>query len=108
MCATDWHRQQAGRDRTLPDGGSPDAQAAADRRERAEAVVAACDELRSPLREVFWLRKVQGLSAQEVAELTGLATSTVHAYVSQACTGIRRQLARSYPELRGRGVARDD
>lgn len=99
----DWHRDEARRRSLTPDDDRPGLERLLDARERGRAIVEACDRLRSPLREVFWLRKVQGLSAKEVASLTGLAESTVHAYVSQACTEIRRQLAPTYPELREAG-----
>jgi RNA polymerase sigma-70 factor (ECF subfamily) len=99
----DWHRGEARRRRLTSDDDCADVEALLDSRERGRAIVEACDRLRTPLREVFWLRKAQGLSAKEVASLTGLAESTVHAYVSQACTAIRRQLAQTYPELRKPG-----
>jgi len=104
----DWYRKQAGQAPTLVADDSPDAAAVAEERERTRAVVAACDELPDPLRDVFWLRKAQGLPAREVAELTGLAPSTVHAYTSQACAQVRQRLARDYPELREQGATRDD
>jgi len=104
----DWRRQEARRSPQQPDPEAPDVAEVVEARERARAVAAACDRLRSPLREVFWLRKAQGLSTKEVADLTGLAVSSVHAYASQSCTKVRRHLAKSYPGLRETGVERNE
>jgi len=104
----DWHRLEAKR-RTAPAPADfSDVPTVVAERERLRAVVAASDGLPTPLREVFWLRKAQGLSAAEVGELTGFAESTVHAYTSQACAQIRKGLAPQYPELRPPGEEDDD
>lgn len=76
----------------LPDPAlSPDAQAHA--RQIGEALAAAIAELPSDQREVLVLRDVEGLSAQEAAEVVGIEVGALKSRLHRARMALRARLA---------------
>ena len=71
--------------RTGPDG-------VAERDEEAEFVVRALDRIDEEQREAIVLREYQGLSYEEIAELTGVAVGTVKSRIFRGKLELRRHL----------------
>jgi RNA polymerase sigma-70 factor, ECF subfamily len=61
-------------------------------REARETVAAALDKLDPDWREVIVLRDIEGLTAAEVAEVTGLSVAAVKSRLHRARTALREQL----------------
>jgi RNA polymerase sigma-70 factor (ECF subfamily) len=61
-------------------------------REARETVAAALDKLDADWREVIVLRDIEGLSAAEVAEVTGLSVAAVKSRLHRARTALRENL----------------
>ncbi|MDI1319527.1 MAG: sigma-70 family RNA polymerase sigma factor, partial [bacterium] len=65
----------------------PDAASAATRQQEIELLVDAIDALPARCREIFILRKLQGVSQKDIAARLGLSEQTVQV---QAARGLRR------------------
>jgi RNA polymerase sigma-70 factor, ECF subfamily len=61
-------------------------------REMAALMEAAIDRLPDGAREVFVLRHVEGMSAQEVAGMLDVSEAAIEARFSRACAALRRDL----------------
>lgn len=70
---------------TLPDP-TPDAEALLDRKRLRVLLDEVLDSLPAPLREVFVLHELEGLSAVEIAETSGVALGTVNSRLRRART----------------------
>ncbi|MDI3297908.1 MAG: sigma-70 family RNA polymerase sigma factor [Bacillota bacterium] len=89
-------------------GAGHDPEAALLAAERQQLVQAALAELPADYRVVILLRDVEGLTYEEVAELTGLPLGTVKSRVFRGRRALRERLAEAglLPSVqRGRGVA---
>ncbi len=78
--------------RPLVDGARTP-EASAEGRQLDQAITAAIDELEAPQRDVLVLRDVEGLSANEVAEVLGLTVEAVKSRLHRARVALRDRLA---------------
>ena len=85
---------------TIADEGVESPEEASERKELAELLEAAIDELRSTYREVLLLRHREELSYQEIADITGSSLGAVKTNLHRG----RKELAEI---LRGQGLADD-
>ena len=85
---------------TIADEGVESPEEASERKELAELLEAAIDELRSTYREVLLLRHREELSYQEIADITGSSLGAVKTNIHRG----RKELAEI---LRGQGLADD-
>jgi RNA polymerase sigma-70 factor (ECF subfamily) len=80
--------------RNWPDGGtSPEDRAAVN--EQVQAVWEATKTLSERQRTIFFLRFVEDLEIQEIAQSTGLTESTVNVHLVRAVRGIRKRLGKA-------------
>jgi RNA polymerase sigma-70 factor, ECF subfamily len=75
-------------------------------RETRDAVAAALDQLEPEAREVVILRDIEGLTAPEVAQVTGLSVAAVKSRLHRARQSLRTQLLALVADGDGGGPAR--
>ncbi len=80
-------------------GPPPTVEADLDRRALERAFLELAQELAPRQRAVFVLREIEGLDAEEIAEVLGIAASTVRNHLMQARRILREGLERRYPGL---------
>jgi RNA polymerase sigma-70 factor (ECF subfamily) len=79
-----------------------------DEREQVKRALEAMDELPPRQRQVLYLITCEGLSQEEVAEVTGTKISAVKASLSLARKEMRRRLSDVYEEVCGRRACREN
>jgi RNA polymerase sigma-70 factor, ECF subfamily len=88
--------------------GKTEAPAAAlDRRTIERAFLELARELAPRQRAVFVLREIEGLEAEEIAEVLGIAASTVRNHLMQARRILREGIEKRFPELVPGGTRRE-
>jgi RNA polymerase sigma-70 factor (ECF subfamily) len=73
-------------------------------REAREIVAAALDDMEPEAREVVLLRDIEGLSASEVAQVTGMSVSAVKSRLHRARRSLRERLLAVVQESLRRAV----
>ena len=79
-------------DITPPDSETPNPEDVLLQRDRGDLVRKALDELPVRFREVVVLRELEGMSYEEIADITGLPTGTVMSRLSRARARLRQTL----------------
>lgn len=79
-------------DPRAPSDRSPGPERSAENRELRSALRDALDALPEPLRTVFVLREVEGLSSQETADLLDISPENARVRLHRAKAGLRRRL----------------
>lgn len=89
-----WYRGREGSDDPPPDAidPAPDGEERLIARGRAAEVRAAVAEIEPARRLTLLLREVEGLSYEEIAEMTGVAVGTVRSRLARAREELRRRL----------------
>ena len=88
----------------LSTGGSINPEAFAIRSEEAGRLREAIQRLPPPYRIVLVLRDMEGLTDEEVAEITGLRAGTVRVRLHRARLFVRKELVKTWKQRRGRSV----